>query len=73
MWEEIKEPSCDVDNLTEADLKKLQPLLWLELASLFDKNHVSLDKRKPFKRKRKEGNFLKFHLQRAYLASIKNF
>lgn len=43
-----------MDNVSEGDFKRLQPLLWLELASLFDKNHVALDKRKPFKRKRKE-------------------
>lgn len=51
---EETEPCCDVDDITEGDLKRLQPLLWLELATLFDKNCVSLDKRKPFKRKRKE-------------------
>ncbi|XP_049549159.1 rho GTPase-activating protein conundrum [Anopheles darlingi] len=48
------EPCCDIEQITEGEQKRLQPLLWLELASLFDKNHVSLDKRKPFKRKRKE-------------------
>lgn len=53
-WDFVKEPSCDVAELTEVDLKNLQPLLWLELASLFDRHKVSLDKRKPFKRKRKE-------------------
>lgn len=54
-WDEhLKEPGYDVANLTEVELKKLQPLLWLELASLFDRHHVVLDKRKPFKRKRKE-------------------
>lgn len=53
-WEYIKEPSCDIENLSESDLKNLQPLLWLELASLFDCHHITLDKRKPFKRKRKE-------------------
>lgn len=53
-WEYSKEPSCDVATLTDTDLKNLQPLLWLELASLFDRHHISLDKRKPFKRKRKE-------------------
>lgn len=51
---DIKEPGCDIDSLNEADLKKLQPLLWLELASIFDRHHVAFDKRKPFKRKRKE-------------------
>lgn len=54
IWDDVKEPCCDVDTITEADLKKLQPLLWLDLASLFDKHRVTLDKRKPFKRKRKE-------------------
>uniref|UniRef100_A0A182KFL4 Rho-GAP domain-containing protein n=1 Tax=Anopheles christyi TaxID=43041 RepID=A0A182KFL4_9DIPT len=49
-----REPCLDIDQISEGEQKRLQPLLWLELASLFDKNHVSLDKRKPFKRKRKE-------------------
>lgn len=49
-----REPCVDIDLISEGEQKRLQPLLWLELASLFDKNHVSLDKRKPFKRKRKE-------------------
>lgn len=53
-WEWIREPCCDVATLNESDLKNLQPLLWLELASLFDRHQVSLDKRKPYKRKRKE-------------------
>lgn len=44
----------DIDNITETELKRLQPILWLELATVFDRNHVSLDKRKPFKRRRKE-------------------
>lgn len=45
---------CDIDIINENDLKRLQPILWLELATLFDKYHVTLDKRKPFKRRRKE-------------------
>lgn len=53
MWN-LREPCCDIDTVSEGDVKRLQPLLWLELASLFDNNHVALDKRKPFKRKRKE-------------------
>lgn len=53
-WEWIREPCCDIATLSESDLKNLQPLLWLELASLFDRHQVSLDKRKPYKRKRKE-------------------
>lgn len=48
------EPGCDIDELNENELKKLQPLLWLELASIFDRYNVAFDKRKPFKRKRKE-------------------
>lgn len=53
-WDWIREPCCDIATLNETDLKNLQPLLWLELASLFDRHQVSLDKRKPYKRKRKE-------------------
>jgi hypothetical protein len=53
-WDIVDEPCNDVNDIPEGDLKKLQPVLWLELAALFDKNSVSLDKRKPFKRKRKE-------------------
>lgn len=51
---EYTEPGCDIAELNEHDLKKLQPLLWLELASIFDRHNVAFDKRKPFKRKRKE-------------------
>uniref|UniRef100_A0A182VU46 Rho-GAP domain-containing protein n=1 Tax=Anopheles minimus TaxID=112268 RepID=A0A182VU46_9DIPT len=57
-WQQLpetaREPCLDIDQISDGEQKRLQPLLWLELASLFDKNHVSLDKRKPFKRKRKE-------------------
>lgn len=53
-WQWMREPCCDIATLSEADLKSLQPLLWLELATLFDRHRVSLDKRKPYKRKRKE-------------------
>ncbi|XP_067629644.1 rho GTPase-activating protein conundrum [Eurosta solidaginis] len=44
----------DIDTITETELKRLQAVFWLELAAIFDRNHVSLDKRKPFKRRRKE-------------------
>ncbi|XP_075170037.1 rho GTPase-activating protein conundrum isoform X1 [Haematobia irritans] len=44
----------DIDTINETELKRLQPLFWLELASIFDRNHVQLDKRKPVKRRRKE-------------------
>lgn len=53
-WDIMDEPCCDINDIPEGDIKKLQPVLWLELATLFDKNSVTLDKRKPFKRKRKE-------------------
>lgn len=52
--ETIDEVCCDIDNVSESDLKKLQPVLWLELAAIFDKHHINVDRRKPFKRKRKE-------------------
>lgn len=56
VWNEsdFLEAGCDIDDLNECELKKLQPLLWLELASIFDRHNVAFDKRKPFKRKRKE-------------------
>ncbi|XP_070068887.1 rho GTPase-activating protein conundrum isoform X2 [Drosophila takahashii] len=44
----------DIFFLTQIDLKRLQTILWLELATIFDRNEVYLDKRKPFKRRRKE-------------------
>lgn len=52
--ETIDEVCNDINNIPEGDIKKLQPVLWLELATIFDKHHIALDKRKPFKRKRKE-------------------
>lgn len=51
---EFNECGCDIAQLNENELKKLQPLLWLELATIFDRHNVAFDKRKPFKRKRKE-------------------
>ncbi|XP_017128299.1 rho GTPase-activating protein conundrum isoform X2 [Drosophila elegans] len=44
----------DIVLMSEIDRKRLQTTLWLELATIFDRNQVSLDKRKPFKRRRKE-------------------
>lgn len=49
-----QEYKSDIDTIKETDLKRLQPIFWLELATVFDRNQVSLDKRKPFKRRRKE-------------------
>ncbi|XP_033150756.1 rho GTPase-activating protein conundrum [Drosophila busckii] len=50
----VKTHSSDINTINEIELKCLQPIFWLELATVFDRNHVSLDKRKPFKRRRKE-------------------
>ncbi|XP_035907240.1 rho GTPase-activating protein conundrum-like [Anopheles stephensi] len=44
----------DIDQLSEDEWKRLQPLLWLELESLFDKHRVSPVRQKPFKPTRKE-------------------
>ncbi|KAL7291256.1 hypothetical protein TKK_0014864 [Trichogramma kaykai] len=46
----------DIQLLSQRDFTKLQPLLWLELTSVFDKYNLPLFKRKPNKRKRKCGN-----------------
>lgn len=54
LHEAISEAGCDIDDLSEGDYKKVQSLLWLELAALFDKHRVAFDKRKPMKRKKKE-------------------
>lgn len=54
LHESISEVGCDIDDLSEGDYKKVQSLLWLELAALFDKHRVVFDKRKPLKRKKKE-------------------
>ncbi|XP_017764699.1 PREDICTED: rho GTPase-activating protein 18 isoform X1 [Eufriesea mexicana] len=45
-----------VETLTQRDLTRLQPLLWLELSAVFDKYNVPLKKRKPNKRRVKAGN-----------------
>ncbi|KOC70788.1 Rho GTPase-activating protein 18 [Habropoda laboriosa] len=45
-----------VEMLTQRDLTRLQPLLWLELTAVFDKYNVPLKKRKPNKRRTKAGN-----------------
>lgn len=42
-----------IELLSQRDLTKLQPLLWLELTSIFDKYNLPLVKRKPNKRRRK--------------------
>lgn len=44
-----------VEWLGEEDLVKLQPLAFLELTVLLDQSGIRFPKRKPHKRKRKEG------------------
>ena len=41
--ETIDEVCCDINNVPDGDLRKIQPVLWLELATIFDKHHISLD------------------------------
>jgi len=43
----------DVELLSQRDLTRLQPLLWLELTAIFDKYNIPLTRRKPNKRRRK--------------------
>lgn len=45
-----------VEMLSQRDLTRLKPLLWLELTAIFDKYNVPLTKRKPNKRRAKAGN-----------------
>ena len=45
-----------VEMLSQRDLTRLQPLLWLELTAVFDRYNVPLKKRKPNKRRTKAGN-----------------
>ncbi|KOX67850.1 Rho GTPase-activating protein 18 [Melipona quadrifasciata] len=45
-----------IETLTQRDLTRLQPLLWLELTAVFDKYNLPLKKRKPNKRRAKAGN-----------------
>ncbi|KAF3428676.1 hypothetical protein E2986_06812 [Frieseomelitta varia] len=42
-----------IETLTQRDLTRLQPLLWLELTAVFDKYNLPLKKRKPNKRRTK--------------------
>ncbi|XP_050346903.1 rho GTPase-activating protein conundrum isoform X1 [Nymphalis io] len=54
--EEWPEPdsTVDIETVGEPQLKKLQPLLWLELTALFDRYSLPFHKRKTPKKKRKE-------------------
>ncbi|XP_011296859.1 rho GTPase-activating protein 18 [Fopius arisanus] len=62
-WEDLEDKDNDKDGdrqrvemMSQRDIMRLQPLLWLELTSVFDKYNVPLTKRKPNKRRRKAGN-----------------
>lgn len=46
-----------VDTLSEEDLVKLRPLLFVELSAVFDKAANPFPKIKPHKRKRKQGTW----------------
>ncbi|KOB65017.1 Rho GTPase-activating protein 18, partial [Operophtera brumata] len=46
--------NVDIESIGEPQLKRLPPLLWLELTALFDKYSLPFQKRKPPKKKRKE-------------------
>ncbi|XP_075991922.1 rho GTPase-activating protein conundrum-like isoform X2 [Anticarsia gemmatalis] len=52
-WPE-EESSVDIESIGEPQLKRLPPLLWLELTALFDRYSLPFQKRKPPKKKRKE-------------------
>ncbi|KAM3960915.1 rho GTPase-activating protein conundrum isoform 2-T2 [Aphomia sociella] len=52
-WPE-EDSSVDIENVGEPQLKRLPPLLWLELTALFDRYSLPFQKRKPPKKKRKE-------------------
>lgn len=52
-WPE-ENSSVDIESIGEPQLKRLPPLLWLELTALFDRYSLPFQKRKPPKKKRKE-------------------
>ncbi|XP_028042120.1 rho GTPase-activating protein conundrum [Bombyx mandarina] len=52
-WPEA-DSNVDIESISEPQLKRLQPLLWLELTAIFDKYSLPFQKRKPPKKKRKE-------------------
>lgn len=42
-----------IELLSQRDLLKLQPLLWLELTSIFDQHNLTLNKKKLHKKRKK--------------------
>ncbi|XP_053611046.1 rho GTPase-activating protein conundrum isoform X2 [Plodia interpunctella] len=53
VWPE-EDSTVDIESVSEPQLKRLPPLLWLELTALFDRYSLPFQKRKPPKKKRKE-------------------
>lgn len=56
MWPE-EGLTTNIEDLSENHLKKLVPHLWLNLTTLYDRHNLPFQKRKPHKRKKKEGDF----------------
>ncbi|XP_039753640.1 rho GTPase-activating protein conundrum isoform X2 [Pararge aegeria] len=52
-WPE-EDSTVDIETLNESQVKKLQPILWLDLTTLFDRYSLPFHKRKSPKKKRKE-------------------
>ncbi|XP_049875892.1 rho GTPase-activating protein conundrum isoform X2 [Pectinophora gossypiella] len=52
-WPE-ENSTVDIEDVGEPQLKRLLPLVWLELTALFDRYSLPFQKRKPPKKKRKE-------------------
>ncbi|KAJ2940716.1 hypothetical protein O0L34_g14826 [Tuta absoluta] len=52
-WPE-EDSTVDIEEVGEPQLKRLLPLVWLELTTLFDRYSLPFQKRKPPKKKRKE-------------------
>lgn len=50
--------AVNIEELSETHLRKLMPLLWLDLTALYDRHNLPFQKRKPYKKKRKEGKLL---------------
>lgn len=63
VWSEnafVSDENCEgqgIELLSQRELTRLQPLLWLDLTAVYDKYNVPLTKRKPNKRRRKGNNY----------------
>lgn len=65
-WPE-DDSTVDIENIGEPQLKRLQPLIWLELTTMFDRYSLPFQKRKPPKKKRKEGEQHRFDMTNFFL------